>query len=293
MTKLFIIPYSIPAKKTSLRTASSIPYKIIQTMKTNNVPEKMYLSAMSWSKKNPEYDYEFFDDNRIIKFIKNNYNKNILTKFMVINSGAAKADFFRWLYLYKHGGIYVDIDSVCLKPINEITKQYQNNKNVFISKSLLYNNVQFWPSLKNIGYRINHNLIIASPHHILLKKSINYSLRVFNDAFKRKKNIKLPQNLCGPSILGFTLNLSLNKPKLTLNYPGNYNIHEVNNFRVILLNSRYVRNYINPKYTGYDIDEKITSGPHYNLPGVFAFSYIKCKKYLEQNKIDFFGNNLN
>ena len=124
MTELFNIHYTIHATQKTLRTSSSIPYTIIQTMNTNKLPEKMYLTAMSWSIKNPEYDYEFYDDNRIIEFIKNNYNKNILTKFMVINSGAAKADFFRWLYLNKYGGVYIDIDSECLKPIKEIIKTY-------------------------------------------------------------------------------------------------------------------------------------------------------------------------
>ncbi len=292
MTELFDIPYTIPATQKTLRTSSSIPYTIIQTMNTNKLPKKMYLTAIEWSIKNPEYNYEFYDDKRIIEFIKNNYNKNILTKFMVINSGAAKADFFRWLYLNKYGGVYIDIDSECLKPINQIIKKYQHINNVFISKSNLCNNNNNLEWLKKIGFRINHNFIACSPNHILLKNSIKNSITVFNNAFKGKKNIKLPQNLCGPGILGFSLNLSLNKPKLKLNYPGMYNINQGGNFKVILLDPNNLRNYINPKYTGYNEDEKKISGPHYNLPGVFAFSYIKCKKYLEQNKIDFFGNNL-
>ena len=67
-------------------------------MKTNVVPETMYNASQSWITNNPEYDYEFFDDARCIKFIKEHYDNNILTKFMIINVGAAKADFFRWLY---------------------------------------------------------------------------------------------------------------------------------------------------------------------------------------------------
>ena len=94
MDNKYIIPYSIPSKNKHLRINSSIPYTIIQTMKTNSVPKKMYKAAMSWSDKNPQYDYEFFDDNRIIEFIKSNYDDNILTKFMVIKYRSCKSRFF-------------------------------------------------------------------------------------------------------------------------------------------------------------------------------------------------------
>lgn len=89
------IHYSVKAKDITKRRVRPIPYTIIQTMKTNQVPKDMFLASQSWIKHNPEYDYEFFDDDRCIQFIKDNYNNNILTKFMVINTGAGKADFFR------------------------------------------------------------------------------------------------------------------------------------------------------------------------------------------------------
>ena len=284
MDKKYIISYSIPSKKKHLRIKSSIPYTIIQTMKTNRVPQKMYNAAMSWSNKNPEYDYEFFDDNRIIEFIKSNYDDNILTKFMVINIGAAKADFFRWLYLYKYGGVYIDIDSECLNPIHNLSKKYQNINNIFISKSI-------WTQLKDVGFdykghRINHNLIFSSPNHFLLKKAIDNSLLVFNKAYKNKKNIQMPQDLCGPSVLGISLNIILNRSRLSHFFPNVFKFNrKLGNFTVILLSPDLVLNYIMPKYQGY--------GMHYGKYSPPAFSFIQCKKYLNENNIDMNGNKLN
>ena len=47
-----------------------IPRKIFQTMETNCVPVKMKNAAESWSLKNPDYEYNFFDNNDRREFLK-------------------------------------------------------------------------------------------------------------------------------------------------------------------------------------------------------------------------------
>ena len=60
--------------------------------------------------RNPDYVYEFYDDERIDRFFKEEFDENVFSAYKKLNIGAAKADFFRYAVLYKKGGVYLDID---------------------------------------------------------------------------------------------------------------------------------------------------------------------------------------
>jgi mannosyltransferase OCH1-like enzyme len=71
-------------------------------------------------KRNPSYDYWFYDDLMIDDFVENEFEPEIFDLFKRINIGAAKADFFRYAILLKKGGIYLDIDSLFLTKLDDI-----------------------------------------------------------------------------------------------------------------------------------------------------------------------------
>ena len=60
---------------------------------------------------NPTWEYCFYDNKARISFIENNYGSHMTQYYLSINPnyGAARADLFRYLIIYKKGGIYVDI----------------------------------------------------------------------------------------------------------------------------------------------------------------------------------------
>ncbi len=89
----------------------AIPKIIYQTFRNNNLPFITTWHIKKLQKRNPEYDYQFYDDNRICDFIRNEFGEDIYKLYTRISIGAAKADFFRYAILYKKGGIYLDIDS--------------------------------------------------------------------------------------------------------------------------------------------------------------------------------------
>jgi mannosyltransferase OCH1-like enzyme len=89
----------------------SIPKIIHQTFKTSKLPVITRWHITRFRKKNPDYSYEFYDDQRIETFLLKEFGEDILSLYKRINIGAAKADFFRYAVLYKKGGVYVDIDS--------------------------------------------------------------------------------------------------------------------------------------------------------------------------------------
>ncbi len=57
-----------------------------------------------------------------IKLWKNNNLPEIINKYTYkrVSSWAAKADILRLEILYKYGGLYTDIDSICLKPLDPL-----------------------------------------------------------------------------------------------------------------------------------------------------------------------------
>lgn len=69
------------------------------------------------------WNYHLYDNNNEIKnFILENYGETILSYFNKISDtyGAAKADFFRYLLIYKRGGIYIDLKTTFTKPLDEV-----------------------------------------------------------------------------------------------------------------------------------------------------------------------------
>ncbi|WP_442589792.1 glycosyltransferase family 32 protein [Pedobacter sp. AW31-3R] len=123
----------------------SIPKIIHQTFKTSGLPLITRWHISKFRKRNPEYAYEFYDDERIEQFIADEYNEEILQLYRKINIGAAKADFFRYLILFKKGGIYLDIDSSIsgklkdfIQPNDSAIISSEKNPGVFVQWALIF-----------------------------------------------------------------------------------------------------------------------------------------------------------
>lgn len=70
---------------------------------------------------NPDWEYRIYDDDKMQTYVSNHY-PGILKYYNKINPkyGAARADFFRYLVIYREGGVYLDIKSSLSKPLSEI-----------------------------------------------------------------------------------------------------------------------------------------------------------------------------
>lgn len=108
-------------------TTNLIPRVIYQTWKSTDFPAGMQEAVDSWRTQNPDYQYEFFDDARMKDYVYNFdctdfpfTNEQLRTAFDSIRTGAGRADIWRYLIIYDHGGIYADIDTVCVKPLDTL-----------------------------------------------------------------------------------------------------------------------------------------------------------------------------
>lgn len=73
----------------------------------------------TWPRLNPEYSCFLWDDEDIERYIQEKWPSEFLDFFQALPIGAMKADLWRYLILASEGGVYSDLDSVCLIPIQE------------------------------------------------------------------------------------------------------------------------------------------------------------------------------
>jgi hypothetical protein len=73
---------------------------------------------------NPGWSYRFYDDDATEQFIREAYGPEALAYFNRIDPryGAARADLFRYLLMYRVGGVYMDIKSTVRRPLDEIIR---------------------------------------------------------------------------------------------------------------------------------------------------------------------------
>lgn len=107
----------------------SISKNIFQTHKSVDYLEKkpkLVNAISSWYKFKYDFSYNFYNNNMCDEFIMNNFDENIQKAYLMLPMGVMKADLWRYCIIYKYGGIYSDVDTIC-----------NINPNIFINDSLL------------------------------------------------------------------------------------------------------------------------------------------------------------
>jgi mannosyltransferase OCH1-like enzyme len=98
----------------------TIPKIIWQTYKDPQETLALYMhEAMdTWKNLNPEYEHRYMDDTQAAEFIKNEYGQEWYDIFISLPVGVMRGDLWRYMVIYKYGGVYADLDTECLKPIS-------------------------------------------------------------------------------------------------------------------------------------------------------------------------------
>ncbi len=97
-----------------------IPKILFQTWKSKTVvPENFAYWAATFRTENPTYDYRLWDDNDNRAFIAEHYPW-FLGTYNAYPAEIYRADAVRYFFLYHHGGIYADMDTECLRPLDSV-----------------------------------------------------------------------------------------------------------------------------------------------------------------------------
>lgn len=180
--------FTIPSHAKPLfkkKNQSSIPRILWQTNFTNRVTLAIYINYLFNRLLAYDFEYRFMITEDRAEFIKSNYSQEIFDSYSRIQIGAAQADFWRLLVLYKHGGVYMDIDAHLVWPLNSIIKKYETELYIIARKG-----------------DITNYFIASKNDNVNLKKMIDL---VFNNI--EENTITNVYELTGPGIFNQVLDI--------------------------------------------------------------------------------------
>lgn len=125
-----------------------IPKTIWQTYKDDfkKIPIQAQRCAATWKKQNRGYKYVYMNDQEAADIILKDYGQEWHDLFVNVPIGVIRGDIFRYLMIYKYGGVYSDIDTTCQVPISEWIDGPIENKGdydaIFAVELLKSDNVQ-------------------------------------------------------------------------------------------------------------------------------------------------------
>lgn len=97
----------------------TIPKIIMQTWKTEELPEKWKSSQESIRKYMPDWKYVLMTDDMNRQFIQSRF-PNFLSYYDSFPYPIQRADAIRYAWLYVYGGLYIDCDFELLAPLDEL-----------------------------------------------------------------------------------------------------------------------------------------------------------------------------
>lgn len=187
------VEYELPLEegfKQEQTKMNKIPNILWQTYNhIDKIPEKVYKNLKKFA---PNYKHNIYNDEQCITFFKEHFDNRVIDAFNTLENNAHKADLWRYCILYVYGGVYLDIKTELLMPL----------ENIFTNRSLLYTVIANEDSMI-------YNGIIASPpknkifiqlieHMIQNKhtKSYNTFITYFYDTLKKdSKNNTIKKGL--------------------------------------------------------------------------------------------------
>jgi hypothetical protein len=92
-----------------------IPKIIWQTYESeyDDLPQLAKDFSKTWIEKNPEWEYRYVSGKERREFVKDNFSEEWLDIYDSYKFNAMRSDLWRYLCVFKLGGLYVDLDTTC------------------------------------------------------------------------------------------------------------------------------------------------------------------------------------
>ena len=88
-----------------------------------NPPDYISQLLATVQSNNPEFDYELFDDERACSYIQAHYGNDMVAVYKACALPSMRADLFRYFFLLHQGGMYIDADFQCARPLDGLTEK--------------------------------------------------------------------------------------------------------------------------------------------------------------------------
>jgi mannosyltransferase OCH1-like enzyme len=140
------------------------PRIIHQTWKSHELPKsgRFRKGAQSWQTHNPDWQYRLWDDVENRAFLSRHYAW-FLPYYDAYDHFIKRVDAVRVFYLYHYGGLYADLDSICLRSLEPLMREQEAaERDVLLS--FAGSSIRFDTLGEHYSEAV-HNAIMASRRH--------------------------------------------------------------------------------------------------------------------------------
>lgn len=184
-------PARVPRNHIPLDT----PRRIMQTYRLPYLRTKMFRAHQSFARQNPGFATCFYGNRDMRRFVAQYFEPRVLAALDRLRPGAYKADLFRLCELYVNGGVYADVEMVCLAPLESLL----HGVDLVVVRDSPF---------RDLSYLYNA-FICAKPNLPFLRFAIDELVeRVEKGEYSRD-----PLSVTGPGIFGRGLNRFVGRPE--------------------------------------------------------------------------------
>ena len=167
---------ALPQDPYSSFQGHDFPLKIWQTAKYG-VPAldaDAQMRIQSWLEQNPKHRYEMVTDGSSKSYVGHTFvhKPEVIHDFLALQDPVLRADLLRYLFLYGHGGIYSDLDTICLRPFDSwVPDGFKNKTNLIIG---IEGDSLGGPMIPGFSHHVGLGqwTLAAKPGHIIMERMI-------------------------------------------------------------------------------------------------------------------------
>ena len=208
------------SENTLQKGSDHIPKNIYQLIADKNNMNPAFIKNIKYIKDlNPTWNHILYDDKDMIEYMKK-YYPDLLPIYNKINPkyGAAKADFFRYILMYREGGVYLDIKSAMEISLDQILRPDDE-----------YLLVHWECPCQQ--FKVNNDQGEYQQWHIICKPRHPYLKQVITDVIHNIENYDIERDGTGKSsVLKITGPISYTKSIESIRNDHNHRIYETNTY---------------------------------------------------------------
>ena len=176
--------------KLKVKKEVTIPKIIMQTWKDRKIPAKWRISPISIKKMMPDWKYVLMTDEDNREFVKTHF-PDFLRTYDKFPHGIQRADAIRYMWLYIHGGLYIDLDYEMLHPLDKL---FTGGSEIYLANS------------GNIGSYLTNSIMASKPGCKIWLKMID-AMREKLPWYYMGKHMEV-MNSTGPIMLNYVVKKS-------------------------------------------------------------------------------------
>ena len=181
-----------PKQQQQQQQPSPIPKRVMQTWEHKRLGAEFQAIVDTWKTHNPHYEFVMMDAEDREQFIRAHFQQSVIDAYARIIPGAYKSDLFRYCYLWVNGGVYADIDTLCLGSLDDF----------LVPGAGLVVPIDLNLSVNEGTHNLACGFIAVIPQHPAMMRCIQIAVRNVQNATVPRSKL----DFTGPGVLGRAVN---------------------------------------------------------------------------------------